>query len=276
LSAALPERFRPATPWMLTLAERFELNTGRCLAPDVPDERRPRVQVYDRDRPWPEPPPRPRVGRTAPVAPEPNGSDKHAVDYPRTTKRRLVPVAELDGGAAPALAGPLRAVLKAWDFRDPDGWRPLLQRLCEPAVPPAEWQQMLERFAASEIRERLAESPTCLREVDYFLPLSMQNAPATLHGVIDCLWQDADGRWRLLFYTSESPDRRDEHWQERLPGLTLAATAHHAQTGTWPATVTLHFLRDGTSVERTAARLPHRRVLAEAARRLEEVSLFSG
>jgi ATP-dependent exoDNAse (exonuclease V) beta subunit len=48
LSAALPEGYQPAGPWMLTLAERFDLASGQCLAPGIEEERRPRVRVPDR------------------------------------------------------------------------------------------------------------------------------------------------------------------------------------------------------------------------------------
>jgi ATP-dependent helicase/nuclease subunit A len=48
LSAALVKPFRPTSSWMSVVAERFDLATGACLAPDVPAERRPQVRVTDR------------------------------------------------------------------------------------------------------------------------------------------------------------------------------------------------------------------------------------
>jgi ATP-dependent helicase/nuclease subunit A len=50
LSSSLPDPYQPAGPWMQTLAERFDLETGRCLAGDVEEGRQPLVQVYDRNR----------------------------------------------------------------------------------------------------------------------------------------------------------------------------------------------------------------------------------
>jgi ATP-dependent helicase/nuclease subunit A len=47
LSAALETPVRPANPWMATLAEGFELQTGACLAPDVAPGHEPRVRVVD-------------------------------------------------------------------------------------------------------------------------------------------------------------------------------------------------------------------------------------
>jgi ATP-dependent helicase/nuclease subunit A len=48
LSSSLPDPYQPAGPWMQTLAERFDMETGRCLAADVEEKQRPVVQVYDR------------------------------------------------------------------------------------------------------------------------------------------------------------------------------------------------------------------------------------
>ncbi len=45
LSAALTESFQPANAGMITLAERFDLPTGCCLADDIPESRRPQVYV---------------------------------------------------------------------------------------------------------------------------------------------------------------------------------------------------------------------------------------
>jgi ATP-dependent helicase/nuclease subunit A len=50
LSSSLPDPYQPAGPWMQTLAERFDMETGRCLAADVKEGHRPLVQAYDRNR----------------------------------------------------------------------------------------------------------------------------------------------------------------------------------------------------------------------------------
>ena len=47
LSSSLADGYQPAGPWMLTLAGRFDLESGRCLAPDVAEGRRPAVEVHD-------------------------------------------------------------------------------------------------------------------------------------------------------------------------------------------------------------------------------------
>ena len=45
LSSSLADGYQPAGPWMLTLAGRFDLESGRCHAPDVA-EGRPAVYVH--------------------------------------------------------------------------------------------------------------------------------------------------------------------------------------------------------------------------------------
>jgi ATP-dependent helicase/nuclease subunit A len=54
LSAALSESFQPTNPCMLTLTERFDLSTGRCLASGVPPQQQPSILIHDRFRPPPE------------------------------------------------------------------------------------------------------------------------------------------------------------------------------------------------------------------------------
>jgi ATP-dependent helicase/nuclease subunit A len=46
LSASLAQTFQPTNASMITLAGRFDLETGRCLAEDIPGERAPRVRVF--------------------------------------------------------------------------------------------------------------------------------------------------------------------------------------------------------------------------------------
>jgi ATP-dependent helicase/nuclease subunit A len=47
LSAALPKPYRPTKGWMMTLADRFDLDTGACRAADCPSGRMPQVRVVD-------------------------------------------------------------------------------------------------------------------------------------------------------------------------------------------------------------------------------------
>lgn len=288
LAAALPEDFQPGNAWMLTLAERFDLETGQCLAPEVPEGERPRIHVHDRLHPPPAPPPPAPENAVSAVPPSLTPPSQERSPPPAVV--RLVTIAQLEtalqtketlfagmiGNEAcgPALAqGPaermIRAVLRTWDFREPDGWRPLLRQhvLAETADAVArEAEEMLECFAASALRRQLAEAVVCQREVEFLLNLSGPGAPLpSLGGVIDCLWQDAAGQWHLVFYTTAavSVAGRARHWRGREWSLVLAAEALRRQTGSGPASVTLHFLRDGGRVRRAGGRLPVHAVLPE-------------
>jgi hypothetical protein len=175
----------------------------------------------------------------------------------------------------------LREVLRRWDFARQDGWRPLLERFL-PTTESAggrglrtEAEGVLERFAGSGLRRRLAEARTCRREVEYlFRPPSEGQALPVVRGVVDCLWQDTEGRWHLLFYHFEAagPADRERHWRRRQAGLVLAAAAVREQTGTWPGRVVLCFLKDGGLVERAGSRLGQRTVLAAVVRCLSALS----
>ena len=119
LSSSLPDGYQPAGPWMLTLAERFDLETGRCLAADVPAAGRPAVRVHDRSRPPPAPPPAPSERESAaPPLARGAASPTRSRNSRAPAPRRLVSAAELTRRAAAAPAERIvRAVLEAWDFR---------------------------------------------------------------------------------------------------------------------------------------------------------------
>ena len=281
LSSSLPDPYQPAGPWMQTLAERFDLETGLCIAPDVLEDRRPVVRVYDRLRPPPTPVSAPVVEPAAPAQQPPwrDGAPAAFADLARPAPARTVPIAVLEGRKEPAPGERLlRSALEAWDFRDADGWRPVLQRLA-PNSDLKDLERILGQFADSEMRRRLADARICLHEAEYYLDLAQagvgegegegEGEAPTVAGRIDCLWQDADGAWRLLFFTLAPTEDSEQVWQERSPALVLATQALHRQMGEWPAGVALYFLRDGRLIERSAARLPHKRILAAIVERLQ-------
>jgi hypothetical protein len=175
----------------------------------------------------------------------------------------------------------LREVLRRWDFAEPGGWRPFLERFLPRTEGGggrglrAEAEGMLERFAGSGLRQRLAAARTCRREVEYlFRPASAGEPLPVVRGVVDCLWQDAEGRWNLLFYSFEAvrSSDRERHWRRRQAGLVLAAAAVREQTGAWPGRVALCFLADGGLVERAGSRLGQRSVLPAVVRGLRAFS----
>jgi hypothetical protein len=165
----------------------------------------------------------------------------------------------------------LRTVLEKWDFQDPEGWRLLLPQAIDdssnpPGARPAvhDLEVMLARFAQSETFGQLAAARSCLRDVEYVVPLTDEGAPAAedlplVRGVIDCLWEDEKGNRHLLAFAP----KRDKEGQDRPIELVFAALAVQRQFGVWPKTVTRYFFEDGQSVRRSGNRLRHRDLLAE-------------
>jgi hypothetical protein len=119
------------------------------------------------------------------------------------------------------------------------------------------------------MRRRLAAARACLHGAEYLFNLTRAGVIAeptpTVAGRIDCLWQDEGGRQRLLFFTLAPAASLERVWKERLTEMMLAAAAVCRQGGKWPAAVALYSLRGDRVIERSPARLPHRRVLAAAA-----------
>jgi hypothetical protein len=163
----------------------------------------------------------------------------------------------------------LRGVLGQWDFRLPDGWRALLRPSGSPAEQ-REWEEVLARFSASEVRRQLATGESWRREIDYVIPVGEPGTPGVA-GTLDCLWQTVEG-WHLLFYQFDAVADRDRCWKDRLPELVVAAEAVRRQTGSWPRSVTLAFLADATAIRRTGSRLPYQEVLGEVAEKLRRAA----
>src|SRR5262249_157328 len=118
LSAALPSNFSPATSWMLALAERFDLKTGRCLVPVVSEERTPKVRVTDLLSPPPECPA--ATPFVPPVLPE----FEAATEVPETVQEMrppsVVPASHLHELTAEGLA-PQNSFTHAYQFDAEDG-----------------------------------------------------------------------------------------------------------------------------------------------------------
>ncbi len=269
LSGAMDPSYEPGNPWMTTLAERFDLATGQCLAPDLSEKERPRVRVcstleqfdlspaenkarqkdFDAQAPaagvaWPKlpasAPPRATGGRILSIDDLPAGG---AFDGANEEGNR--------GTVAPSpLERALRTVLETWDFRDPAGLRALVRRHAEEGG--AQLQLLLERFAESETCRDLAAATGRQWGVEFALNLAREGAAdlPILHGVMDCVWQDTTGHWHLLYFVLEAVDKgqRDSRWQQHEFKVVLAATAMQRQTGAWPKTVRLWLLADGAVI----------------------------
>jgi ATP-dependent helicase/nuclease subunit A len=294
LSAALPENYRPTNAWMTTLAERFDLTDGRCLAHDVADQERPRVTVFDRLNPPPAPS---RLDQplsrgmaleleegaeffAGPV--EPSTSEKRSftveeVDdllrrqgtlFQEKTDTEFEPAEDREEERADQLPAErlVRTVLLHWDFAETEGWHQALRLLAGRALngPVAEAAAMLERFGSSTVRRALADAKKLLLDTEYSVKLTEElAAPLRVSGRIDCLWQDSRERWHVLFFTRNPLKAdREARFRERLPGMALALEAVRRQTGDLPESLTLFSLADGGALRRASSRLSLRATLA--------------
>src|SRR5690606_33623898 len=73
----------------------------------------------------------------------------------------------------------------------------------DPEATAVEATSLVERFLRTPRAAELAASPVVRREVEFLLPCAPAEEPTVgryLHGFIDCVYQDAHGRWRLLDY----------------------------------------------------------------------------
>jgi hypothetical protein len=224
---------------MLTLGEAYDLQSGQCLL-ETAKENEPLVIVHDLFRPPPT-----AAGEfdwTRHKVMMPDGADhgvgpieRNGGEPPRTTAfhkkatgRRgesekhggwLSPRERVLGIALPRAERLTRAVLSAWDFKQEQGWRPLL-KLHSGTRAPAETVRTLELFAVAPLRQELASALQILRDVEYEIDLRPRE-DRTVVGVIDCLWRDEAGKWRLLAFLADG-DPADEWENLRLGAEALA------------------------------------------------------
>jgi hypothetical protein len=104
--------------------------------------------------------------------------------------------------------------------------------------------------------------------------LDRRSAPLFVRGVIDGLWQDANGSWHLLaFTTAAAPAGEQEaYWQRRKAGLVLGAWAAQRRFGAWPRSLTLYFLREGLALTCGSRAMQPRKVLAAVEAALKEIA----
>jgi hypothetical protein len=119
----------------------------------------------------------------------------------------------------------------------------------------------LARFAASPLREEIAQATTVRHGVEFLL-----RRETVLRGIVDCLWQDAKGGWHLLdFVTEDVPaEERSAFTEARRKSLALAASAVHQRTGAAPKGAALYFFADGRTVRWTARQLQVAKAFADA------------
>jgi ATP-dependent exoDNAse (exonuclease V) beta subunit len=279
LSAGLAEpvaEAKPASHWMLALAERFDLRTGKGVVEGVSacvrvvekglEVEDVKLNVEARkptdDRPWALRP----LPQHLPPCISLCALEQFAHGEP------VAAIADVCAGswlplrdrlaAPPAHESTFWAVLRRWDFADLDGWRPLLaESLSELPNPAAanrlaeELKPLFERFAASEVRGQLAGAAERFREIEFLFNLThalsttdtpdprLPGSPPVLRGLVDLLFRDGDG-WHL--YGVHLTERAGRHpWRERKPWLTVQAWAVAQRFGAWPRTVGLLDLVNG-------------------------------
>ena len=109
---------------------------------------------------------------------------------------------------------------------------------------------MIERFTKSSRGRELATATTVHREIDFLLawpPGERNTTGRYIQGVIDCLYQDAAGRWHIAdFKTNDVTAAKvsQEANQYELQ-LHVYAIAIERTLGQSPTELVLHFLRPG-------------------------------
>jgi len=142
------------------------------------------------------------------------------------------------------------------DFRRPDDADPLVRRLALRHLPDAEAEaieepiEMVRRFLASARAAEIAASGSVYRELEFLLawpPGNREPQPRYLQGFIDCLYQDAAGRWLVVDYKTNraDPSTLETVAQEYEMQMLLYALAVERTLGSSPADLVLSFLRPG-------------------------------
>ncbi len=285
LSSSVKDVSAPSGPWTELLATRFDLETGELLA-DLPEGyERPlvRVTVTEPECGRPHGERRARPDWTAIVeavrsqtARTDGATTKCVAPVPvdRQARRRFsfsrlsgeielehaddAPLSELEPSAphdALALGHLVHAVIEQIDFGTRESPGELVD-LDAPQFLPAGAAEiplakdMLERLCASELAQSLAAARKLYRELPFSLrwPLAAAADDAVvIDGVIDCLYEDEAGNWRLVDFKTNrvTTDGIARLARKYEPQLWLYATAVEQALGIAPTSATLAFLQPG-------------------------------
>jgi hypothetical protein len=106
---------------------------------------------------------------------------------------------------------------------------------------------MVSRFAASSRARQLATA-TLHRELEFLLPWGPVDDGRYIRGYIDCLFQSADGAWRVVDYKTNDvrPADVESTIQRYELQLFVYAMAAEKALGTSPQELVLELLRPGT------------------------------
>jgi ATP-dependent helicase/nuclease subunit A len=171
-------------------------------------------------------------------------------------------------------------VLERIDYGRPhdiSGWCEHLAPMhvvCNASRAAADGCAMIERFASSPRCRQLAEAAIVHREVDFLLPWSSEHRATPgrfIRGVIDCLYQDGQGNWRILDFKTNDvrPAEVSQFAKKYELQLYVYAMAAEDALGVAPVELVLHFMRPGlehtfdwnASVRKRAIRLLNAAIL---------------
>ncbi|MBN2305068.1 MAG: UvrD-helicase domain-containing protein, partial [Anaerolineae bacterium] len=110
---------------------------------------------------------------------------------------------------------------------------------------------LLRRFEASDLPERLGQAQTVYREIPFVhrIAAGEDHKVHEIHGIIDVLFQDQDGSWFVLDYKTAAIQAGNaaDHARRYMHQLGAYARAVEAQTGAVPATL-LYYIHPGVLV----------------------------
>jgi ATP-dependent helicase/nuclease subunit A len=178
-----------------------------------------------------------------------NLDEQAAVSSPPKTHRA-------DSRQAQALGTLTHELLARIDFKNPETIRDECEYLAAQLLLPNVDEtcrvglDMVQRFAASPRGKQLAIADAIHRELEFLLAWPSGDSstdPTYFRGYLDCLYQDRDGRWRLLDYKTDNIAAADvARYAERYAmQLYVYALAAERALGEPPAELALYFLRPG-------------------------------
>jgi len=287
LSGSIKDMESPSGPWTKLLARRFALATGELLAELPEDYARPQIKVTLSEpacvRPTSERPARPdwesitaAALRNAERAAAPIPRSVAPIEVDHAARRRfsfskLSGALELAADEEPsslestdavaydalALGHLVHAAMEQYDFAGTESVASLIDLLAprfvvQGAPEIALAKELLDRLTKAPVWQSLASAKSCYRELPFSLrwPIGAEEADAvTIDGVIDCLYQDADGQWHLLDYktnraSADGVQRLAAHYE---PQLVIYCLAIEQALGVAPASATLCFLQPGVA-----------------------------
>jgi len=274
---------KPTSRWVQLLADRFDLDTGEALA-TAGTGAAPAVHVSQQIVPD-DPPSKVKSSKTdwtrvveqaallvdqqkefvpATVAPlPPDRTARRQFSFSRLTGElhRDQPVDVPEQPARPrndqalTLGTLVHAVLADLNFAEPQSLAELVARQADllgevDSATATVAQTVLTTFLKSARFQQLAAAQERHVEVEFLLawpPGAADYAGPTLHGFIDCLYQDATGAWHVLDYktnrvTAATVSQVAAQYELQLGVYALAA---EAALGSAPHSLILHFLATG-------------------------------